>query len=639
MVKKIITFVLLLLAQPLVAQIAPQPSETKPPDVASFSYVAPQWKTDGTENTTIDPTVTPPSQAGLTEVNPMMVTTQRIATNNQAGASFTGSISGTTLTVTSVTSGTIQVNDKVYGPGITAAQITANGTGSGGTGTYTINVSETVASEAMNTTGSLFCLTSLNGGPCTQPKFRTLSNINHALLDDPIRNYGQPGTSHCHEFFGNEATNAYSTYASLRNRNKATSAGSDANATGYWFPCPIIKAANTGFGDGLDYAVRATGVILYYLENNPALGPIDTRLRRGLRYIFGRNMDDPDNSMLARQAYLLNQTVGHNRYHVLNGNGNFDTQANYVCNGIKVQVLTNADGTDPFGGSCASGTDFWINITGSKCWDGTNLWSPGGANHVIKGLWDSDFSESACPYNYYRIPVLNQEIHFTQRGPTDYVNWRLASDDMMQSKLDSLPVCASDYSNSPCANGATFTGYISGTTLTVTGVSVGAMCLTTANGTPGELGHNGYQLEGTGITGNPIIESQSGTVTCGTGTYTLSTNQGTVGSAGAPVTLRASEYVANGMSIHEDWMFGWDNATIETWEIGCIGVEGHTPHECDTSQISATQRLVGGNVHEAGADFTEINVDYTKYPTSDPANMYPVPTSSHGPMTLHTNTH
>ncbi len=66
-------------------------------------------------------------------------------------AIFKGSISGTTLTVTSVLQGTIAVGHTIVGmyvnSGITAATtITALGTGAGGVGTYTINNSQTISS-------------------------------------------------------------------------------------------------------------------------------------------------------------------------------------------------------------------------------------------------------------------------------------------------------------------------------------------------------------------------------------------------------------------------------------------------------------------------------------------------------------
>jgi hypothetical protein len=62
-------------------------------------------------------------------------------------AAVTGSIATTTLTVTVVGSGTLAVGQRITGTGITAeTYITGLGTGTGGTGTYTINNSQTFAS-------------------------------------------------------------------------------------------------------------------------------------------------------------------------------------------------------------------------------------------------------------------------------------------------------------------------------------------------------------------------------------------------------------------------------------------------------------------------------------------------------------
>lgn len=69
---------------------------------------------------------------------------------NASGGVVTGSISGTTLTVTAVTSGTLAVGQTISGTGVTGGTtITAYGTGAGGTGTYTVSASQTVASTAI----------------------------------------------------------------------------------------------------------------------------------------------------------------------------------------------------------------------------------------------------------------------------------------------------------------------------------------------------------------------------------------------------------------------------------------------------------------------------------------------------------
>ena len=72
------------------------------------------------------------------------------------GAVVTGSISGTTLTVTAVTNGVLAVGSFISGTGVTAGTyITALGSGTGGAGTYTVSASQTVSSTTI-TSGDVF---------------------------------------------------------------------------------------------------------------------------------------------------------------------------------------------------------------------------------------------------------------------------------------------------------------------------------------------------------------------------------------------------------------------------------------------------------------------------------------------------
>lgn len=67
--------------------------------------------------------------------------------------SFTGSISGTTLTVSTIpVGGSLGIGQRIYGSGVATCTLTALGTGTGGVGTYTVSVSQTVASQAINAT-------------------------------------------------------------------------------------------------------------------------------------------------------------------------------------------------------------------------------------------------------------------------------------------------------------------------------------------------------------------------------------------------------------------------------------------------------------------------------------------------------
>ena len=85
--------------------------------------------------------------------------------SNPASAVFTGSISGTTLTVTLLKSGSLAIGQSLFGIGLASETvITALGTGTGGLGTYTINLSQTIASEQMNTAAVASVLTASMSG-------------------------------------------------------------------------------------------------------------------------------------------------------------------------------------------------------------------------------------------------------------------------------------------------------------------------------------------------------------------------------------------------------------------------------------------------------------------------------------------
>jgi len=76
--------------------------------------------------------------------------------NANASASFTGSIATTTLTVTAMLSGdSLVVGQYIDGSGVTnGTYITAFGTGTGRTGTYTVSASQTAASTTMIANGN-----------------------------------------------------------------------------------------------------------------------------------------------------------------------------------------------------------------------------------------------------------------------------------------------------------------------------------------------------------------------------------------------------------------------------------------------------------------------------------------------------
>lgn len=111
--------------------------------------------------------------------------TLRFPMGATTAASFVGSISGTTLTVTSTTGGPITVGSVISGSGVSpTTAITANLTGGfpGGVGTYTVSISQTVASTTM--TGTNIYGISIQGGSTdaivvSHTHTADTTNINH----------------------------------------------------------------------------------------------------------------------------------------------------------------------------------------------------------------------------------------------------------------------------------------------------------------------------------------------------------------------------------------------------------------------------------------------------------------------------
>jgi hypothetical protein len=96
-------------------------------------------------------------------------------------AKLTASISGTTMTVASISSGTVIVGQIVQGAGVSeGTRVAALGAGTGRTGTYTVSISQTVPKETMETGGTIsdYCcnsfseanqiMTTSNGGAMIQ---------------------------------------------------------------------------------------------------------------------------------------------------------------------------------------------------------------------------------------------------------------------------------------------------------------------------------------------------------------------------------------------------------------------------------------------------------------------------------------
>jgi hypothetical protein len=168
-----------------------------------------------------------------------------------AEATFTGSISGTVLTVTSLQSGIIVNGATIDGPGVTAATtITSLGTGAGGVGTYNINNSQTVASTTLTATAPTLTITyfitaasnatsSAAGGGSTVTAAYEI-NTGSAIVS-PLSGWGAGGW------------------------------GLGGWGTGQESEAPIRLWSQANFGEDLIYGPRGGGV--YYWDNTIGLEP------------------------------------------------------------------------------------------------------------------------------------------------------------------------------------------------------------------------------------------------------------------------------------------------------------------------------------------------------------------------------
>jgi hypothetical protein len=123
------------------------------------------------------------------------------------------------------------------------------------------------------------------------------------------------------------------------------------------------------------------------------------------------------------------------------------TEAGGALGGTGTYSLSHAvTGTVTFTNQVAT-HQFYVRIAGAQCWDGKNLWSPGGYKHVVELIYDTKYSAYVCPKNYYHIPSLRLEIGFTQYGWADRQRWILTSDAGARTRLGgcSLVDCPSGF--------------------------------------------------------------------------------------------------------------------------------------------------------------------------------------------------
>lgn len=282
--------------------------------------------------------------------------------------------------------------------------------------------------------------------PLTEAKFRTNANVSHFAFDDPIRNWGHPGTSHLHMFWGSSSVNGRSTRESLRKRaaerylagrSASTIVGGPHNATGYWAPM---------FLDGNGDAIPFFYSVVYYTMNPAARAAYIQRLALGTRYITGCNMDDPDDEIVKAEIAAANLAAGGPRYSYRN-NGFLGYYMYTPDMGTIIQTsggqnshlwLKELNGDDPWAGAANDPGILKIDIAAPEAFDGTNLWSPGGYKHFRHLINDTEtaggspysgYTGLTWPNGWFLVPRLVLSLWIEHNGwASDVSNWTLVSD-------------------------------------------------------------------------------------------------------------------------------------------------------------------------------------------------------------------
>jgi hypothetical protein len=345
--------------------------------------------------------------------------------------------------------------------------VSVAGTLAGGTTHNTVSVVTSVTGEATDiptpdtgwvftaTTGAGYC----NIGTCPENKARFEANFSHFASDDPIRNWGQPGASHRHMFFGSESASAFSTFPTLRTKKGSTISGGEKNKSAYWVPAMLVPNA---FGDGKTYAHKPDYIVVYYNGYDGTKASEFSRFMLGQRNVFGRNMDDPEDTQVKKEIAEGNVAAGFSRY-TYTGDGFMG----YYCDaetGGTTDYVDHLGPTDPFAnlgtlgpGGCPAGNHIVMELRGPTHWDCTNLWSPGGYKHYRQGVNDSVVGGEVGPNGWCRQAAVIYKILYYERGPSDYTRWKLSSDAALETKWNSLPDCTAGYANAPCKSAGTHT--------------------------------------------------------------------------------------------------------------------------------------------------------------------------------------
>ncbi|NDE76468.1 MAG: hypothetical protein EB039_10460, partial [Proteobacteria bacterium] len=386
-----------------------------------------------------------------------------------AAADFTGSIIGNTLTVSAVSSGTLAVGQTIYGLGVPPGTRITAGPGTGGVGTYTISPALPTITASQTTT------------------VLTVSAVNNAgiLFPGQVITYGTSGVP------------AVIT-------SQATQTSASPGGTGTY----TVSPSQTGSG--------STTVTVVASPNN-----MSASIAEGI--IIGTQVTplDPGEVLGGKGRYAVSpsQNVPTTVF-TAGATSAGQAKFNGAISGTTLTVDTVSEGTLAVGqtigtvGTVATGSvDAPAQFSGntSTTW-GTQVTGSVTGNTLTVSAVSSGTVALGQPIYGRGIPAGTRIVAQTGSTETDSSLFKKGT-----YTLSSEPVA--------------FTGTIALTTLTVSAVTSGTIAV-------------GQTIAGTGVTTNTVITAL-GTGTGGTGTYTVSPSQ-TVGTA-----TQISASVASGQTFYQ----------------------------------------------------------------------------------------
>lgn len=303
------------------------------------------------------------------------------------------------------------------------------------------------------------------GWGINSPKFRINCKPSKFFYGDPILAYGTPPpVVHKHQGIGNWNWDQNSTWTTLRASPGSSCGGGPLNGTLYWEPEVIKKLPS-----GLQVGIKPDVIDFYYVD---LVGGGMTWLRRDLAFILGTNPLDYNDTArraeYAAQGYVYpggpETPAGFQGWQCINDNlapvtvsdqsamrsPYIDPQTGDYIKLEYARHLRAPDGSDPFQGTCTSGT-LILNLSAPECWDGHNLRAPDGRGHFAHAARVNN--QVACPSmmvngvrQYYRkVPALGVKSEFRHSGFSDYGQWYFSSD-----RLNPASTPADTSSKDPC---------------------------------------------------------------------------------------------------------------------------------------------------------------------------------------------